>query len=58
MSLPGCWRSLATSSGASPESRTEFCHGSGSRSVRDATYLRLALRTSVKGLSVWCGQKE
>jgi hypothetical protein len=36
----------------------ELLHGSGAVSVPDATYLRLLLSTSVKGLSVWWGQKE
>lgn len=48
--------SAATAVAASPSSRIELFHGSGSRSVRDATYLGVAFRIAVNGLSVWFGQ--
>jgi hypothetical protein len=46
-SLPGWALSSATASAASPWSRVEFCHGSGSFRVVDATYFWEALRASV-----------
>ena len=57
-SLSSCCLSLATASAASPLSRVELLHGSGSSSVVDATYFWVVLSTAVKGLSVWLGQKE
>ena len=44
---PGCCFSAATASAASPGSRVEFCHGSGSARVREATYFCCLFSTSV-----------
>jgi hypothetical protein len=57
-SLSSCGLSLATASAASPVSRVELLHGSGSCSVVDATYFWVVLSTVVKGLSVSLGQTE
>ena len=43
---------------ASPSRSVEFFHGSGSRSVVDATYFWVLFSTSVNGLSVRLGQTE
>ena len=51
-------RHFNTAAAASPVSRVELLHGSGSASVLDATYFWVVLSTAVKGLSVWLGQKE
>ena len=50
--------SAATASTASPSSRDEFSHGSGSVSVVEATYLCVLLSTSVNGLSVGCSARS
>ena len=42
-----------TPAARSPASKVEFCHASGSASVRLATYFGTALRRAVKGMS--CG---
>jgi hypothetical protein len=56
ISFPGCCLRLATARATSPLSSVEFCHGSGSVSVVDATYFCALLSTSVYGLSVRLGQ--
>jgi hypothetical protein len=57
MFFPGCSLSRCTASATSPARSVEFSHGSGSSSVRDATYFWVLFSTSVNGLSVWWGQK-
>ena len=56
MSLPSCSFNPATVSAASPSNSVEFCHGSGSRSVREATYFWALSSTTVNGLSLRPGQ--
>ncbi len=56
MSFPGTFRSSATLATASPASSCEFIQGSGSFSVRDATYLSELSRTAENGLSFLLGQ--
>ena len=49
---------LATPAAGSPDTRIEFCQGSGSVSVLLTTYLVTEFRYAVNGLlSVWWGQK-
>src|SRR6266851_3130624 len=49
-SFPDWSLSLATAVAASPRSRVELIHGSGSFNVVEATYFMVLLSTSVKGL--------